>query len=499
MTGTFDEVFESSQLPLHPPHSEAMYQTLFEHAGDAILVVHGQTGKIVDHNPTAVQLTGFSDGELHGMSLSDIWLPDEPAPADATLLPGLAPGIARGSHRRKNGALLPVEVNSRRIEFRGEELLLLIVRDLSSHHAQAKGTAGKRDAKAVAQARRDIEELAQSKEDLAILFDISSAISKEIELGKLLDQALAMITHLGLFDVQRKGAIFLVENARLTLAAHLGLDEAFCAAHQSLKTGDCLCGLVASTGAQLVSGNIAKDKRHDITYPGMIPHGHAIVPLSTGGNTVGVLCLFLPPNKGVDERKLRLLMAIGNQLAVAIEKINLYQKTKKLSLHDPLTGLANRHFMNISLKNNMAGAKRSGRPFSLILLDLDHFKQYNDSFGHVAGDKLLSDVGSLMSREVREVDLIARYGGEEFLIILPDTGEQEALEVAERIRDSIIGYEFRYSRQRPTTRITVSAGVATYESSISEVDVLVARADAALYRAKENGRNQVLPWLTGGL
>ena len=502
MTGTFDELSESSQLPLHPAFGEDAYRMLFENAGDAILIVHGQTGCILDHNRKAGELTGFKGGELAGKSMSDIWVPDE-APADETasaslLLPGLPAGVSRGSQRHRNGSLLPVEVSGRAIEYRDDELIMLIVRDMSNvpRGATERKRADGSDAEAVAQARRDIEELAQSKEELSILFDISSAISKEIELGKLLDQALAMITHLGLFDVQRKGAIFLVEDNRLKLEAHLGLDEDFCQAHAELRSGQCLCGLVAESGTQLVSNNTAKDKRHSLGYPGMTPHGHVIVPLRTGGNTVGVLSLFLPANKGVDEHKLRLLLAIGNQLAVAVEKISLYEKTKKLSLHDPLTGLANRHFMNISLRGNMAAAKRSGRPFSLILIDLDNFKQYNDSFGHVAGDKLLSDVGSLMSREVREIDLIARYGGEEFLIILPDTGEREAIEVAERIRDAIINSEFTYSRQRPPTRITISAGVATFESSVSEVDVLVARADAALYRAKENGRNQVLPWLT---
>lgn len=169
----------------------------------------------------------------------------------------------------------------------------------------------------------------------------------------------------------------------------------------------------------------------------------------------------------------------------------LHQEAKKLSLHDSLTGLANRNLMNIELPGNMARSRRTENPFSLIMMDLDHFKDYNDTFGHIAGDRLLVEIAGILLEGVRESDLVVRYGGEEILIILPDTDSGTATLIAERLRKKIMDTDFLPANGQPPAHMTVSMGVAACRPGITDTDELIRAADEALYRAKEKGRNRV--------
>lgn len=163
------------------------------------------------------------------------------------------------------------------------------------------------------------------------------------------------------------------------------------------------------------------------------------------------------------------------------ELARLHEEAKALALHDPLTGLANRRLMSIELDAMVARAKRGGKPVAAIMLDIDHFKKFNDTHGHPAGDALLAQVAAIAAKEIREADLAARYGGEEFLALLPDSDQQEASAVAERIRRAV----------EENTPVTVSLGVAVSRGEMAEE--LIKRADSALYLAKNNGRNKVEP------
>jgi len=150
--------------------------------------------------------------------------------------------------------------------------------------------------------------------------------------------------------------------------------------------------------------------------------------------------------------------------------------------------------MSDELQKAIAVSRRTGRPFSIIMLDLDHFKRYNDTYGHRAGDKLLRKIASTISSEIREIDLAARYGGEEFLAILPDASLESASLVAERIRNTISARENFPAKATTPIYVTVSLGVATWDNRITDNDMLIARADAALYSAKNHGRNRVEVW-----
>jgi diguanylate cyclase (GGDEF)-like protein len=178
--------------------------------------------------------------------------------------------------------------------------------------------------------------------------------------------------------------------------------------------------------------------------------------------------------------------AVARQLAVAIESVRLQSAVRALTLTDELTGLHNRRFFERELKRETERARRFGRGLALVLIDVDHFKAYNDTFGHRAGDDALRRVaGHLADAVPRRLDAVARYGGEEFVVLLAETDAEGARLVAERIRDSL---ERSGGFRRP---LTISAGIAASEGDDCEAESLVERADEALYQAKREGRNRV--------
>lgn len=162
------------------------------------------------------------------------------------------------------------------------------------------------------------------------------------------------------------------------------------------------------------------------------------------------------------------------------------ERLRQLSSTDPLTGLSNRLRLDQVFEKALSAAKRYGRPFSIILMDLDHFKSINDTWGHGAGDEVLRQVARLLEQSLRDTDLPGRWGGEEFLIILPETSQVQALAVAEKLRVAVYALDVP-----PVTRLTSSFGVTHYEEGDS-IEGMIARADSALYEAKASGRNRVI-------
>lgn len=189
-----------------------------------------------------------------------------------------------------------------------------------------------------------------------------------------------------------------------------------------------------------------------------------------------------------DERDLDLLRTIAPQIAVAIDHEALKDKAgelQQLSLTDPLTGLLNRRYLEERLSEEISRAKRQRSEMCLLMIDVDYFKSYNDSFGHTAGDAALRLVANALRDSLRAADVAARYGGEEFSILLPQTSLDEAAIIAERIRMSVERIAF------PKRRVTISIGIATYLPEFAEPKDWIAAADVALYEAKGLGRNTV--------
>jgi diguanylate cyclase (GGDEF)-like protein len=170
----------------------------------------------------------------------------------------------------------------------------------------------------------------------------------------------------------------------------------------------------------------------------------------------------------------------------------MFDNTERESLSDPLTGLANRRFFQEILLRELRRAQRSNQPVSLIIADIDHFKEVNDTHGHYVGDEVLEQVGSIMLASVRVTDFVIRYGGEEFVVLMPETRIADAVQVADKLRKTI-GDTALEATSRPgmTLKVTISGGVAAFPVDGQTGDQLILQADRALYWAKEHGRNQI--------
>ncbi|MGZ9165539.1 MAG: GGDEF domain-containing protein, partial [Anaerolineales bacterium] len=177
------------------------------------------------------------------------------------------------------------------------------------------------------------------------------------------------------------------------------------------------------------------------------------------------------------------------QVGTSLERARLFQEVQSLALTDPLTGLQNRRSLFELGRIEFSRSHRLKRPFCCMMLDLDHFKQINDNYGHPMGDEVLQEFAKRCKNSVREVDMIGRYGGEEFVILLPETDSETAILVAERLRASVEETPMKVSGQE--VNVTVSIGVSRKDENTLQLETLIARADQAMYIAKHKGRNRV--------
>ena len=216
-------------------------------------------------------------------------------------------------------------------------------------------------------------------------------------------------------------------------------------------------------------------------------HPVAAVPLIYHERTIGVLMVTSDdPTRVWQENEILLMRTVADQVAVAVNHAHLFQQMQQQALTDALTGCFNRRSFEIQLERDLHLATRMRQPVSLIMLDMDHFKRVNDTYGHEAGDGALRFIAQALREELRGVDTAARYGGEEFAVILPQAGLEGAAVVAERLRARIESTEVP-----GVGHITASLGIAAFPLQASSRDLLVTTADRALYHAKRTGRNRV--------
>ena len=345
--------------------------------------------------------------------------------------------------------------------------------------------------------RKRIEDaLKKRNRELETLYTLSTSISlseeSDIIFSELMDQLLA----LHLFESDVKAAIYMAGNnghvrppdTTKNESPRLDSSEVIHINHLSLvlakgyaeKEKHALLESVPVCSLLKTSDRYEIPKKERETY---FPD-HLVIPFIARKKLMGVLCIYHKDEPGMDAQTIKMLHSLGNQIGMAIANTRLYKETKHLSLHDALTGLANRRLMDIILSKNIKAAQRSDRPFCIAMADIDHFKRYNDTHGHPAGDKLLRAVAQIMLSEIRENDLAVRYGGEEFLISLVDTVTEQAVTMAERIRKSI----------KTALGITISIGIAEYDSEMGSTHYTktIEVADKALYKAKSDGRDRVV-------
>ena len=255
-----------------------------------------------------------------------------------------------------------------------------------------------------------------------------------------------------------------------------------------IPVGHGVVGLVAERGSSIV---VAPDKttpRPAATEP-RYPVGLAI-PLYSEDRITGVIALYRDEDRPFTREDYETVVFLAEQGGVAIENVLLHDEARRLSITDGLTGVWNRRYLQMQFRQVLATSMRFGRSFSVLMLDLDRFKDVNDTYGHQRGDAILIEFAHRVSAILREVDTFARYGGEEFICLLSETDVTGAVTTAEKIHDVIRAEPFAGVAEEPI-RITTSIGVASYPDHGNNYQDLVEAADRALYQAKQEGRDRV--------
>ncbi len=261
------------------------------------------------------------------------------------------------------------------------------------------------------------------------------------------------------------------------------------------KKGDIFDQWVVKTLNPLLVEDAHTDFRFDVekidSEDGRSVRSLISAPLIVGDKTLGILRVdsSSPHHFATDD--LRFLRTIGDLASIAIENAQLYKKVEDLAIRDGLTGLYLRRYMLDRLQEEMGRELRRGKELCFLMIDLDRFKQYNDRFGHIAGDMVLRTVAGILLQHFPQAgDLVCRYGGEEFCVLLPDCPKEKAVELAHEVRKEIQAHEIVLRRQK--THVSASIGVAAFPTDARTKEELIIKADEALYKAKETGRNKVI-------
>ena len=223
-----------------------------------------------------------------------------------------------------------------------------------------------------------------------------------------------------------------------------------------------------------------------------VPGGSRCVPMMAHGQLVGLLVLVA---NGVKQESL--LKTLGNfpgtvadQIALAVANVRLRDRLRQQSLRDQLTGLYNRRFFDDWLAKQLSQVRRSDGQIGIAMMDLDHFKRFNDTYGHLVADRLLVSFSEMLGATLRDEDVVCRWGGEEFLLAMPGAGSEEMKGVLKRIQDNLMRLEIRDDEGIRIPPPTLSAGIATCPENARGHEALLYKADAALYQAKRSGRNR---------
>jgi diguanylate cyclase (GGDEF)-like protein/PAS domain S-box-containing protein len=448
----------------------AVTQAVLDAAGDMI-VSFDADGRIVAVNNAVLTDLGWSEEQLLGQAMTETLAPPTLAtpgpeagqhPAAFSLGATGQVAVGRDGHfetefRRADGRMVPVEISVAITGGPGAIVTNAFARDISF--------------------RRQADETTREHlHDLARLLSVARDLGRPTAAMDGRDAVCEAARELAGADL----ALFFEAQPKDGLLVATGVaGESHVPDQVTLDNQRSLAAKVFAAAIPEFVGDMEADDRidHEVARQ-MRVRAALLQPVTRDGRPIGVLVVYWrEPMSSLSERIRSLLELFATQVAGVVERADLMSRLENLARTDSLTGLANRRALEESLVGELARAERSGQPLSVVMLDIDHFKSYNDQHGHQAGDGLLRDLAKAWGRELRPSDLLARFGGEEFLAVLPATDRSAARKVADRMR------------QATPTATTSSAGVATWETHETMVD-LVARADAALYQAKRLGRDR---------
>ncbi|MEO5378108.1 MAG: diguanylate cyclase [Magnetococcus sp. DMHC-6] len=461
----------AEKLQVRDEQFHAMTQAL----GVAILVFDSK-GNIIFWNQKMADLFGQSYSKVAGQNIAQYLIQTTPTdnswrqllklPISDTQTTSSAWQVAT-SLKRRDGSQFPAEITLSYYKNDKQFIFTAAVDDMTQRYALEA---------------RDFHAYV-NRIAISALLEIAL---EDLPLQRKLEVALSIILTVPWLAVQKKGSIFLVEadGKHLEMIAQQGLDEHLLTSCQHLPFGYCLCGRAAQERRIVFTSHL--DAHHDIGFDGIQDHGHYCLPILSRDTLLGVLNLYVKPNHVYNQEEEAFLNTATNTLAELIERGQSEEKIKHMAGHDNLTGLPNRRLLQELLLKALQQAERDRLLVGIFFMDLDRFKQVNDTFGHDVGDILLIQSVERIQSCLRKADIVARLGGDEFNVILPDLHHpQDAGKVADQIIQQL-HKEFMINGH--TLSIGVSIGISIFPTDGTTIDELIKQADLAMYKAKEAGR-----------
>jgi diguanylate cyclase (GGDEF)-like protein len=331
----------------------------------------------------------------------------------------------------------------------------------------------------------------RQSQELNIFHDVAKALTSSLDLDSILQTIMEKMAEYFRPDTW---SLLMVdqEHNELYFAIAVG-DAAEALKDVRLKVGEGIAGWVAKNGEQLIVPDVYTDARFakridEVTQ--WETRSIICIPLNSKHRVLGVIQLVNVDMKGFGDQEIFFLQALCDYAAIAIENSRSVEKIQELTITDDCTGLYNARHLYKTLETEVYRSSRFGYEFSVLFIDLDHFKQVNDTHGHLIGSKLLAEIGYLIKAQLRLIDYAFRYGGDEFVVLLPQTGKDQALTVAKRLRDALRVSMF-CKEEGLNLNVRASIGLATYPHDAKSPHDVIRQADEMMYLVKNTTRDNI--------
>src|SRR5271166_4086574 len=327
-------------------------------------------------------------------------------------------------------------------------------------------------------------------QELTIFHDVAKALTSSLNLDSILQTIMEKMAEYFRPDTW---SLLMVDEEKDELYFAIAVGAAAEVLSKArLKVGEGIAGWVARQGQVLIVPDVRSDPRFSSRLDEMtrvITRSVICVPLRSKHRVLGVIQL-VNANVGLTEQEMFFLQALCDYAAISIENARAVEKIQELTITDDCTGLFNARHLHKTLETEVYRSARFGYEFTVVFIDLDHFKQVNDTHGHLIGSKLLAEIGYLIKAQLRLIDYAFRYGGDEFVVLLPQTGKDSALVVARRLRDSLRTSMF-CKEEGLNLNVRASMGVATYPHDAKTPHDIIRQADQMMYLVKNTSRDNI--------
>ncbi len=464
--------------------SELRYRRLFETAKDGILLLDADTGRVTDVNPFLQDMLGYSHTELIGKALWEIGPVKDIAASQDAMRDLQKKEYIRYENlplETKAGQQIQVEFVSNVYLVDGWRVIQCNVRDITARKQAEEGIRKVND-----ELRASVAELQRRDEEMKSLIRLNDLLQSCTTQAEAYQVVGLMANEL--FTEDSGGlAISGGRNQHLEKVAHWGNES-------PLKSPFSLEDCWAIRRGQL---HEVIDPRVDLLCHHFVHQpqaGYLCVPLIVKSGATGLLCLTGAAGKLIGSvTRQQLAVAVGETIKLSLYNLKLREELREQATHDPLTGLCNRRYLEENLARELHRARRGNSPLCVVMLDLDNFKPFNDTFGHDAGDSMLRELAQALREKLRKSDISCRYGGDEFVLVLPDSSLADTHQRVEQIRVLVKEKQIRHGFSTPGA-ITVSAGVADAPEHGSTAAELLHAADNAMYAAKQAGGDRVVAY-----